>query len=216
MHVVSLNVGLPRRVRWKGRDVTTGIFKAPVEGRVALRRLNLAGDHQADLSVHGGAAKAVYAYPAEHYAFWQEQLGEELAFGAFGENLTVAGVPFEAEVAVGDRFRVGTAELVVTQPRVPCYKLGLRFGRDDMPERFLASGRCGYYLGVDVEGDVGSGDGVELRARDRVRIPVTEVIRVYARDRRDVATIQQLVALEALPEDWRDYFVKRLAAVTTH
>ena len=216
MHVVSVNVGLPRRVRWKGRDVTTGIFKAPVEGRVALRRLNLAGDHQADLSVHGGAAKAVYAYPAEHYAFWQEQFGEELPFGAFGENLTVAGVPFEAEVAVGDRFRIGTAELVVTQPRVPCYKLGLRFGRDDMAERFLASGRCGYYLGVEVEGHVGSGDGVELRARDGVRIPVTEVIRVYARDRRDVARIQQLVALDALPEDWRDYFAKRLAAVTTH
>ncbi|MEP6892946.1 MAG: MOSC domain-containing protein [Gaiellaceae bacterium] len=196
--------------------MTTGIFKAPVEGRVALRRLNLDGDHQADLSVHGGAAKAVYVYPAEHYAFWQGQLGEELPFGAFGENLTVAGAPFEAEVAVGDRFRIGTAELVVTQPRVPCYKLGLRFGRDDMPERFLASGRCGYYLGVEVEGDVRSGDGVELRARDGVRIPVTEVIRVYASDRRDLATIRQLVALDALPEEWRGYFAKRLAAATPH
>ncbi len=216
MHVVSVNVGQPRRVRWKGRDVTTGIFKTPVDGHVALRRLNLDGDRQADLSVHGGAAKAVYAYPAEHYPFWQEQFGQELPFGAFGENLTVAGVPLEAEVAFGDRFRIGTAELVVTQPRVPCYKLGLRFGRDDMPERFLASGRYGYYLAVEVEGDVAAGDGVELRARDGARIPVSEVMRVYARDRRDVATIQQLVALDALPEDWRGYFAKRLAAVTTH
>jgi MOSC domain-containing protein YiiM len=213
--VVSVNVGLPRSVRWKGRDVTTGIFRAPVEGRVPLRRLNLDGDRQADLSVHGGATKAVYAYPLEHYAFWQEVLDEELLFGAFGENLTVKGLPLEEEIAVGDRLRIGAAELVVTQPRVPCYKLGLRFGRKDMPKRFLASRRSGYYLAVEMEGDVGAGDRVETLARHPARIPVAEVTRVYASDRADLATIERLVALDALPEDWRRYFAKTLAAVST-
>jgi MOSC domain-containing protein YiiM len=208
--VVSVNVGLPRTVRWKGRDVTTGIFKKPVEGRVALRRLNLDGDRQADLSVHGGAVKAVYAYPLEHYDFWREQLGEELPFGSFGENLTVDGLPLEEAVAVGDRFRIGTAELVVTQPRLPCYKLGLRFGRADMVKRFLASRRTGYYLAVEAEGEVGVGDGIETLARHSARIAVAEITRAYASDRDDLATIARLAALEALPDDWRRYFEQRL------
>jgi len=212
MRVVSVNVGLPRTVRWKGRDVTTGIFKDPVEGRVPLRRLNLDGDRQADLSVHGGAAKAVYAYPLEHYGFWREELEEELPAGAFGENLTVEGLPLEGEAAVGDRFRVGTAELVVTQPRLPCYKLGLRFGREDMVKRFLASGRTGFYLAVAVEGDVGAGDLFVTIARDPARIPVAEITRVYASDRDDRATIERLVALAALPDDWRGFFENQLAA----
>jgi MOSC domain-containing protein YiiM len=198
-------------VRWKGRDVTTAIFKAPVKDRVPLRRLNLDGDRQADLSVHGGAAKAVYAYPLEHYAFWRKELGEELLFGAFGENLTVEGLPVEDMVAVGDRFRVGTAELVVTQPRLPCYKLGLRFGREDMVKRFLASRRTGYYLAVEVEGDVRAGDPIELIACHPARVPVAEITRVYASDRDDRATIERLVAIDALPEDWRSYFQKQLA-----
>jgi MOSC domain-containing protein YiiM len=211
MRVVSVNVGLPRTVRSNGRDVTTGIFKKPVEGRIPLRRLNLDGDRQADLSVHGGAAKAIYAYPLEHYAFWRRELGEELPFGAFGENLTVERLPLEQDIAVGDRFRVGTAELVVTQPRLPCYKLGIRFGRKDMVKRFLASRRTGYYLAVEAEGDVAAGDRVETLARHPARIPVAEITRVYASDRDDLATIARLVALEALPEDWRSYFEKKLA-----
>lgn len=165
MRVVSVNVGLPRVVRWNGGEVTTGIFKKPVEGRIPLRRLNLEGDRQADLSVHGGAAKAVYAYPLEHFAFWREELGDELPFGAFGENLTIDGLPLEQDIAVGDRFRIGTAELIVTQPRLPCYKLGLRFGRRDMVKRFLASRRTGYYLAVGAEGNVGAGDRVDPPAR---------------------------------------------------
>jgi MOSC domain-containing protein YiiM len=211
MRLVSVNVGLPRTVRWKGRDVTTGIFKNPVEERVPLRRLNLDGDRQADLSVHGGAAKAVYAYPLEHYAFWREELGEELTFGAFGENLTVEGLPLEEEIAVGDRLRVGSADLVVTQPRLPCYKLGLRFGREGLVKRFLASRRTGYYLAVEVEGEIGAGDPAETVARDPARIPVAEITRVYASDRDDRATIESLVALDSLPDDWRGYFEKRLA-----
>src|SRR3954470_18185747 len=125
MRVASVNVGIPRVVRSNGRDVTTGIFKSPVEGRVPVRRLNLDRDRQADLAVHGGPAKAVYAYPLEHYAYWQEQLQGGLAVGAFGGNLPVVGLPPEGEVAIGDRLRVGTADLVVTQPRLPCYKLGV-------------------------------------------------------------------------------------------
>jgi MOSC domain-containing protein YiiM len=212
MRVVSVNVGLPRTVRWKGRDVTTAIFKEPAAGRVPIRRLNLDGDRQADLTVHGGAAKAVYAYPLEHYAFWKEQLEEELPYGAFGENLTVEGLPLEQEVAVGDGFRVGSAALVVTQPRLPCYKLGLRFGRAEMVKRFLASGRTGYYLAVVVEGDVAAGDPVEAVARHQARVPVAEITRVYATERHDSATLERLVALDALPDDWRRYFAQRLEA----
>jgi MOSC domain-containing protein YiiM len=211
MHVVSVNVGLPRTVRWKGRDVTTGIFKQPVQGRIPLRRLNLDGDGQADLSVHGGAHKAVYVYPLEHYSFWRKELREELSFGAFGENLTIDGLPLETEAAIGDRFRIGTAELVVTQPRLPCYKLGLRFGREDMVKRFLAAGRTGYYLAVELEGDVGAGDRVERVIRHPARIPVAEITRVYASDGDDLEAIQRLVALDALPGDWRSYFEKKLA-----
>ena len=216
MRVVSVNVGLPRTLHWKGRDVTTGIFKAPVRGRIPLKRLNLEGDRQADLSVHGGPAKAVYAYPLEHYPFWQDTLGEELIHGSFGENLTVEGLPLEHEVAVGDRFRVGTAEVVVTQPRLPCYKLGVRFGREDMVKRFLASGRTGYYLAVAQEGEVAAGDHVVALSRHPARIPVAEITRVYSRDRDDLATIERLVALDALPEDWRGYFQRRLPGLDSN
>jgi MOSC domain-containing protein YiiM len=210
MRVVSVNVGLPRTVLWKGREVTTGIFKEPARGRAAVRRLNLDGDRQADLDVHGGAVKAVYAYPYEHYAFWRNELGEELSVGAFGENLTVEGLPLEDEVAVGDRFRIGSSELVVTQPRLPCFKLGLRFGREDMVKRFLRSRRTGYYLAVAVEGDVASGDRVESLARHPARIPVAEITRVYVSERNDEAAIERLVALDILPDDWRRYFAERL------
>jgi MOSC domain-containing protein YiiM len=214
MRIISVNVGLPRTVPWNGRDVTTAIFKEPAKGRVPIRRLNLAGDRQGDLTVHGGAAKAVYAYPLEHYRFWQEQLEQDLTFGSFGENLTVEGLPLEEEAAVGDRFRIGSAELIVTQPRLPCYKLGLRFGRDDMVKRFLASGRTGYYLAVEVEGDVAAGDPVETVARHPARIPIAEITRVFSSDRDDVPAIERLVALDALPEDWRRHFAKRLESLT--
>jgi MOSC domain-containing protein YiiM len=212
MGVVSVNVGVPRTVRCNGHEVTTGIFKEPVGHRVAIRRLNLDGDGQADLAVHGGAAKAVYAYPYAHYAFWRQELSEELPFGAFGENLTVEGVPLEGEVAVGDRFRVGSAELVVTQPRLPCYKLGLRFGRADMVKRFLASGRTGYYLAVDIEGAVAAGDPVEPLARHPAEISIAEITRVYVRDRHDLAAVERLARLHALPVEWRRYFTQRLAS----
>ena len=175
MKVISVNVGLPRTVTWKGKPVTTGIFKEPVKDRVKARALNLDGDGQADLTVHGGRGKAVYAYPAEHYAFWKEQLpGVELPWGMFGENLTTEGLS-EDTVHVGDRFRIGSVELIVTQPRMPCYKLGLKFGRPDMVRQFLISGRSGWYFAVAREGEIGTGDVIELLQRDPSQVPVSDI-----------------------------------------
>ena len=151
MKIVSVNVGLPRPVSWRGRRIMTGIYKDPVEGRVRVRRTNLDGDRQADLSVHGGPEKAVYVYPSEHYPFWRRELElEDLPWGSFGENLTTEGW-WEDEVHLGDRFRAGTAEFIVTQPRMPCFKLAVKFDREDIVESFLESGRPGFYLAVTQE-----------------------------------------------------------------
>jgi MOSC domain-containing protein YiiM len=197
-------------VSGKGQMVSTAIFKAPVEGRVMVRALNLDGDRQADLTVHGGPDKAVYAYPSEHYEFWRAELPElEFSFAAFGENLTTEGLS-EAGVNVGDRFRVGAAELQVTQPRMPCYKLGLRFGRSDMVKRFMQSGRTGFYFRVLREGEVGAGDEIELLGRDPRGVAVAEITRLYARDRDDLAAMRRAAEVEALPASWRDYFMERV------
>src|SRR5213594_2712160 len=160
MELISVNVGLPRVVMSHGDPVSTGIFKEPVAGRVKLRTLNLEGDRQADLSVHGGPSKAVYVYRSEHYEYWRERLPElELPWGMFGENFTSAGLD-ESAVHIGDKFRVGSATLMVTEPRMPCYKLGLRFGRSDIIRQFLESERNGFYLAVLAEGEVGAGDQI--------------------------------------------------------
>jgi MOSC domain-containing protein YiiM len=213
MTLISLNTGLPRDVTWHGTIVTTGIFKAPVEGRIALRTLNLDGDRQADLSVHGGAFKAVYCYPFEHYAFWQDALsGRELPMAAFGENFTTSGMS-EDSVHLGDRFSVGSAEVVVTQPRLPCYKLGVRFQSDDMVRRFLASGRTGFYVAVTREGEVGAGDDIEAVSRDPNAVPVAEITRLYvakAYRADDAASARRAMRVAALPESWKDYFRNRL------
>jgi MOSC domain-containing protein YiiM len=175
LKLISVNVGLPRDVVWKGKTVTTGIFKEPVEGRVMMRRLNLDGDRQADLSVHGGLSKAVYAYPAEHYDYWRKELPDmNLPWVMFGENLTTEGL-LENAVHIGDRFRIGTTEVMVTEPRMPCYKLGIKFGRDDIIKRFLASGRTGFYFAVLQEGEVGAGDAIELISRDKNNVTVADI-----------------------------------------
>ncbi|MBX9581769.1 MAG: MOSC domain-containing protein [Gemmataceae bacterium] len=164
MRVVSVNVSLPKAVLAGGREVRTGIFKEPAGGRVAVRRLNLAGDAQADLSVHGGLNKAVYAYPAEHYPAWQAETGRAFPFGRFGENLTTEGL-LEDEVRIGDVFRFGTAVLEVAQPRMPCFKLAIRMNDPGFPKRFMKSGRTGFYLRVVEEGDVAAGDGIGVVSR---------------------------------------------------
>jgi MOSC domain-containing protein YiiM len=215
MNVVSVNTGLPRDVVWRGRTVTTGIYKSPIDGRVALRRLNLDGDRQADLTVHGGAFKAVYCYPSEHYAPWTEELnGRELPAGMFGENFTTSGLD-EDSVHLGDQFSIGTAHVIVTQPRLPCYKLGVRFGADDMVKRFLASGRTGFYLSVTQEGDVGAGDAITLLDRDPHAVPVSDITRLYVTKkftRHDVAAVETALRVAALPESWKEYFRDRLPA----
>ncbi len=213
MKVISVNVGLPREVMWKGRTVTTGIFKEPVAGRVWIRRLNLDGDKQADLSVHGGPEKAVYLYPVEHYAYWRNDLPEmELPWGMFGENLTTEGLVEEA-VNIGDRLRVGTVEVVVTQPRMPCQKLAIKFDRPDIIKRFLASGRTGFYFRVLQEGEVGAGDAIEQISRDENDLSVADITRLYAHAKDDVATLQRAVRHKVLPADWREYFQRRIEKV---
>jgi len=216
MQIVSLNIGLPRDVVWHGRTVTTGIFKEPVAGRVALRRLNLDGDRQADLTVHGGPFKAVYCYPVEHYAPWTEELGGgALPMGAFGENLTTEGLN-EDDVHIGDEFSIGTARVVVTQPRMPCYKLGIRFQDDGMVKRFLASRRTGFYLAVVREGDLGAGDAIVPAGEDPQRLRVADITRLYvalAFDRDDAETAKKALDVAALPESWKEYLRDRLADV---
>jgi len=214
MKLVSLNTGLPREVQWKGETVTTGIFKEPVEGRVVLRTLNLDGDRQADLSVHGGVSKAVYAYPSEHYEFWKQELPDmKLPYGMFGENFTTEGL-FEDAVNVGDRFRVGTAEVVATEPRLPCYKLGLKFGRSDILKRFLVSRRTGFYLAVLKEGEVAAGDEIVPVGRDENNFTVADVTQLYAFDKNNVELLKRAVKLEAMSASWRDYFQHHLDKLT--
>lgn len=176
MHVVSVNVSLPKTVEWESHKVTTAIFKEPVKGRVRVQPTGFEGDRQADRSVHGGPTKAVYAYPSEHSPFWRRELERaDLPWGAFGENLTTEGLQ-EGTMRVGDRLRVGSTLLKVTQPRMPCYKLGIRFGRTDMIRRFLASGRSGFYLTVLEEGDVAAGDPIELLETDNDLPTISQVV----------------------------------------
>jgi MOSC domain-containing protein YiiM len=212
MKILSINVGLPRLVMRNGEPVSTGIFKEPVPGRVMLRTLNLDGDRQADLSVHGGPEKAVYVYPSEHYAFWKQELPEmDLPWGMFGENFTTEGL-FETEINIGDRFRIGSAEVMVTQPRMPCYKLGIRFGRTDILKRFLASERSGFYCSVLKEGEVGVDDEFELIDKNASGVRVVDVTRLYSSDKHNVGLLRRAIETEALPDSWRDYFRKRIEA----
>lgn len=177
MKVLSVNVGLPRLVEYNGEPVATGIYKEPVAGLVKVGEFNLEGDRQADLRVHGGYHKAVYVYPSEHYEFWRAQLPEmEIQFGMFGENLTTLGL-LEGTVKIGDRFRIGTAEFVVTQPRVPCFKLGIRFGRLDIIKRFAGSGRSGFYLAVEKTGELKATDEIKFLGGQPRSTSIAEIVR---------------------------------------
>jgi MOSC domain-containing protein YiiM len=212
--LISINVGLPRVVISNGDPVSTGIFKEPVASRVMLRTLNLDGDGQADLSVHGGPTKAVYVYPSEHYDYWKRELPDiELPWGMFGENFTTAGL-FEAELNIGDKFRVGSAMVMVTEPRMPCYKLAIKFGRPDIVKRFLASERTGFYFSVLREGDVGAGDPVQLIERSKHSLTVSDVTRLYTSGKHNTDLLRRAIEVDDLPESWRSYFQHRLAKLT--
>ncbi|MBX9253532.1 MOSC domain-containing protein [Desmonostoc muscorum CCALA 125] len=209
MKLISVCVGLPREVSWKKKSVTTSIFKQPVNGRVMLRSLNLDGDRQADLTVHGGAEKAVYAYPMEHYAYWRQQLpDEDLPWGAFGENLTIEGLS-ETQVNIGDRFSIGTAVVMVTQPRFPCFKLNLKFGRDDMVKRFLNSRLSGIYFSVVLEGEIGVGDEIKLVSRDENNVTVADIVQIYVREADD-NLVRRAVQVPALADGLRTYFQQQI------
>jgi MOSC domain-containing protein YiiM len=210
MKLISLNVARPRIAIYKGANVNTGIFKKQVSGRLALRTLNLDGDRQADLTVHGGPYKAVYAYPSEHYQYWQGEFpGTDLPWGMFGENFTTDGLG-EDDLHIGDRFRIGSATVMVRQPRMPCYKLPVKFQRDDIIQRFLVSGRSGFYFSVEQEGEVGAGDSIELLSQNQGGITIAEMNRLFVRDRYNQDLLQKAIATAALPESWREYFLPRL------
>ena len=209
MKVVSVNVGKPREVEWKDTLVTTGIFKDPVDGPVMIRELNLDGDQQADLTVHGGTEKAVYGYASEHYEYWKHELpGVKFPWGKFGENLTTEGL-FEDALHIGDRLKVGSAVLTVTQPRLPCYKLTVRFNRDDMIKRLLTSRRSGFYFSVENEGEVMAGSEIEILSRDPSRVSVADISRLYFSKDTDEELLQRSIKVGALPESWRDELIVR-------
>jgi len=210
MKVISVNAGRPREIFHEGRVIRSGIFKEPVAGRVRVSALNLAGDEQADLTVHGGPSKAIYVYPSEHYEFWRKELPEmNLPWGMFGENLTTEGL-LENQLNVGDRLCAGSVELMVTEPRLPCYKLGVKFGRDDIVKRFLRSRRTGFYCAVLREGELGAGDPIDWLARDDHSVTVADITRLYAFDRKDAAGMRRAVDAKALPESWRSHFRGRI------
>lgn len=210
MKLVSVNISLPTDVEYNGQTISTGIFKEPVSGRVLVEKTNLAGDGQADLTVHGGEFKAVYVYPYKHYDWWQQQLQRnDFAYGQFGENFTVAEM-MEDAVHIGDQFQIGSAVVQVTQPREPCYKLAIRMGRPEFPKLFLASGRVGFYLRVLQTGDVGAGDTIELIQNDPEGISITEAWRLMYYDKNNLENIQRLLKIESLGPQWRKSLEKRL------
>lgn len=214
MKLISLNVGIPRLALYNGATINTGIFKEPVLGPVQLRALNLDGDRQADLTVHGGPFKAVYAYPSEHYEFWRQELpGTQLPWGMFGENFTTEGL-LESDLHIGDRLLIGTSIIVVRQPRVPCYKLAAKFHRNDILARFLRSGRSGIYFSVEREGIVTSGDTFEFQSREAQGITIAEMNRLFVDEKYNRDLLKKALSTHALPEDWHDYLLKRMEGTT--
>jgi len=210
--LLSVNVGGPREVEWQGRSVRTSIFKAPVEGPVHVANLNLDGDEQSDLTVHGGVDKAVYIYPSEHYPFWRQQFPNlELAWAALGENLTTEGI-LEKTTNIGDRFGIGSAEFVVTQPRMPCYKLGIRFGDAKAIKILLQSRRTGFYFSVAKEGQITAGDPIRLLEQDNHHVSVTDIVELYSGGSRNKELLAVAAELPSLPLSWREYFRRHLPA----
>jgi MOSC domain-containing protein YiiM len=210
MKLISVNVGLPREVTVAGKTVRTSIWKNPIQGRVHVSTLNVNGDQQSDLFVHGGVDKAVYLYPSEHYSYWRAQLPDvELPWGAFGENFTSEGI-LEDQTKIGDRIRVGSAEFIVTQPRMPCFKLGIRFNRRDMAKRFLASKRSGFYLAVIREGEVENGNAIEFIEKQETGVTITDIVNLYSVDSQNQELLRRATEARALPQSWKTYFRKRL------
>lgn len=204
MRVISVNVGRPKTVPWHKETVVTSIWKAPVDGPVHVKPFNLYGDEQSDLTVHGGRNKAVYGYPSEHYEYWRRELPHaDLTWGAFGENLSTEGL-LETDVAIGDRYRIGTTELIATQPRMPCFKLGIRFGDDRMVRRFMASRRSGFYFAIAKAGQLEAGDSVERLSRAEDSVTIAQILGLFTGDLDDPDLAKRALMAEALPQFWKD------------
>jgi len=211
MKLLSVNVSLPKEVEFRGRAVATGIFKEPINHRVMLEHLNIRGDGQADLVAHGGTYKAVYAYSIENYAHWKTTLGRnDLSYGQFGENFTVEGM-LETDIHVGDVFRVGAALVEVTQPRVPCFKLGIKMGMPDFLKPFLKSCRVGFYLRVLEEGEVGAGDEITLVSQDPIQMTIHDICRLYYFDKSNTDDRTRAIQIKGLSPGWREGFEEQLA-----
>lgn len=214
MKLLSVNVSLPKEVQNNGKTMTTGIFKEPVKKRVMLRTMNLGGDGQADLVGHGGIYKAVYVYSIENYEYWKSELGRnDFTYGQFGENFTVEGM-LEDEIHIGDVFRVGGALVEVTQPRVPCAKLGFKMGMAKFPKLFLQNSRVGFYLRVLEEGEVGAGDVIERVKVDAERMTVREINHLLYFDQKNLEGAMKALRIRALSPGWRGSFKERLAKNT--
>jgi MOSC domain-containing protein YiiM len=212
MTVISVNTGRPREVRANGDLVRTSIWKSPRDGRVRAAGVNLEGDEQSDLTVHGGQYKSVYVYPSEHYEYWRDQLPDaELPWGVFGENLTTEGL-LETNIRIGDRIAIGSAEFQVTQPRQPCFKLGIRFGREDMLKRFVASGRSGFYVSIVKEGDVGWGDSIRIAKHATDSITVADIFSMKMNGGGDRHALARAASLDVLTPSWREHFLARLSS----
>ena len=210
MKIISINVSLPKIVDFRGNKVSTGIYKDPVEGRIKVRTLNLDGDKQADLTVHGGPDKAVYAYPSEHYPYWRDHYPElTMDWGMFGENFTTEGL-LEDQTNIGDEYQIGTAKFAVTQPRMPCFKLGIKFGRGDIIKKLFANAKCGIYFKVLEEGEVGSGDEIKLVRRDENNVTIHEVMKAYGTEQNHKEMLERALKINALPIGWREHYQKVL------
>jgi MOSC domain-containing protein YiiM len=210
MKLISINVSLPRAVNVHGKEFETGIFKVPVSGPVAVNKLNLQGDGQADLSVHGGEDKAVYLYSWDHVLYWKTALQrDDLGPGSFGENLTVEGLN-ESEVAIGDEFAIGSARFIATQPRLPCFKLALALETPSIPKIFLESGRTGFYLRVLQEGTIEAGESIyPLPSREAERVTVAEFVELYRAKRATKDQIRKILSLAALPASWKNWLTRK-------
>lgn len=212
MKLISVNVGLPIKVKFGNEIVTTGIFKNPVDKSINLKKLNLEGDRQADLTVHGGPDKAVYSYPYEYYDFWRKEFPDiSFNWGMFGENLTTEGL-FESQVNVGDRFQIGSAQLVATQPRMPCYKLGVKFGRMDIIKKFLKSEKSGIYFKVIKEGEIVINDTIKLIKKDNNNITIKNIVELIKKDdKENTILMEKAVKVKDLPPGWKHYFLEKLS-----
>lgn len=213
MKLLSVNVGLPRAVSFNNQTITTGIFKSSINKKLRVTKLNLEGDAQADLTVHGGFDKAVYSYPVEHYSYWKEVFpNKDLSHGMFGENLTTQGL-IEDSVNIGDIFEIGTTRLVVTQPRMPCFKLGIKFGRMDIIEKFIHRKRPGIYFRVLQEGELEPGNEIRLIKSDRNKVKVTDVVWLYTNDpttSSERKLLEKATKLKYLPTGWKTHFQNKL------